>query len=478
VLFHPIDAADCPDLPGVTAPFPDLRFLLTRSQLFTRGNFRIGINGPNPLGKKDGSYTTFDGNTNPQWVLTVPYDPYGCEKDPIYGLPANLVSVYRRPLNSANVVFLIQDPGYYQDTFPVFPLEERQDIMWDAREVDLAHQFVDATEFHGQTTVPPDQLAIQQGILFQSGLFTAQSYDNVAGDLTGGDGSGALGGPFNLYVSISSRLGSFELFPRAPVQQLACVDFTSAIAPLPDSGLSGPAPGAVGQLVCPGEPAIGLPPLPLFVTQLYSAFAGPTTTNAKKAKRESIARGEALFNGKTLQFNVFNVTGLNDVLGANPTAGSCSLCHNNTNAVNDGFADPKRLGIMDNSNKSNNSFVVNVMAATPDFPRFAFYCPTGTILYFSNPVTSMNCPGSIPGHMMTCDEFDTTDGGKGLITGLCADLGRMKVPILRGVGARAPYFHGGNAATLDDVVNFYNNRFNIGLTAQQHTDLVNYLNSL
>ena len=54
----------------------------------------------------------------------------------------------------------------------------------------------------------------------------------------------------------------------------------------------------------------------------------------------------------------------------------------------------------------------------------------------------------------------------------------MKVPILRGVAARAPYFHGGNAATLNDVVNFYNNRFNIGLTAQQKQDLVNYLNSL
>lgn len=31
----------------------------------------------------------------------------------------------------------------------------------------------------------------------------------------------------------------------------------------------------------------------------------------------------------------------------------------------------------------------------------------------------------------------------------------MKVPILRGVAARAPYFHGGNAAILNAVVNFY-----------------------
>jgi cytochrome c peroxidase len=135
---------------------------------------------------------------------------------------------------------------------------------------------------------------------------------------------------------------------------------------------------------------------------------------------------------------------------------------------------------MDNSDKTGNGAVnaVNVMAFTPDFPQFAFYCPTNRIPYFSNQVTSMSCPGSTPGHPATCDQFITTDPGKGLITGKCADLGMIKVPILLGVGARAPYFHGGNALTLTDVVNFYNKRFNIGLTAQQKTDLVNYLNSL
>ena len=79
---------------------------------------------------------------------------------------------------------------------------------------------------------------------------------------------------------------------------------------------------------------------------------------------------------------------------------------------------------------------------------------------------------------MPCDEFDTTDPGKGLITGKCADLGLMKTPILRGVGARAPYFHNGSAGSLLDVVNFYNDRFNIGLTYEQKLDLVHYLNTL
>jgi hypothetical protein len=36
----------------------------------------------------------------------------------------------------------------------------------------------------------------------------------------------------------------------------------------------------------------------------------------------------------------------------------------------------------------------------------------------------------------------------------------------------------GSAATLLDVVNFYNQRFGIGFTDQQKKDLVNFLNTL
>jgi cytochrome c peroxidase len=65
-----------------------------------------------------------------------------------------------------------------------------------------------------------------------------------------------------------------------------------------------------------------------------------------------------------------------------------------------------------------------------------------------------------------------------LITGNCADIGKVKGPILRGLAARAPYFHNGSAATLMDVVNFYDHRFNLGFTDGQKQDLVNFLNAL
>ena len=58
----------------------------------------------------------------------------------------------------------------------------------------------------------------------------------------------------------------------------------------------------------------------------------------------------------------------------------------------------------------------------------------------------------------------TSDPGRALITGQWADIGKFKGPILRGLAARAPYFHNGSAATLPDVVDFYDRRFEIGLT--------------
>jgi cytochrome c peroxidase len=74
--------------------------------------------------------------------------------------------------------------------------------------------------------------------------------------------------------------------------------------------------------------------------------------------------------------------------------------------------------------------------------------------------------------------YTTTDPGKGLFTGLCADVSRTKVPTLRGLAARAPYFHGGTAADLPQLVRFYNARFQMNLNPGQQADLVNFLNAL
>jgi cytochrome c peroxidase len=71
-----------------------------------------------------------------------------------------------------------------------------------------------------------------------------------------------------------------------------------------------------------------------------------------------------------------------------------------------------------------------------------------------------------------------TDPGRALITGKFADIGKFKGPVLRGLAARAPYFHNGSAATLSDVIEFYNDRFGTGITGQDKADLIAFLNTL
>ena len=74
--------------------------------------------------------------------------------------------------------------------------------------------------------------------------------------------------------------------------------------------------------------------------------------------------------------------------------------------------------------------------------------------------------------------FFVTDPGRALISGKCADIGKVKGPILRGLASRAPYFHNGTGTTLLDVVKFYEQRFGIAFTNQDEQDLVNFLNAL
>jgi cytochrome c peroxidase len=84
----------------------------------------------------------------------------------------------------------------------------------------------------------------------------------------------------------------------------------------------------------------------------------------------------------------------------------------------------------------------------------------------------------------------------GKLTGLAqidAQRGQFRTKGLRGVGVTGPYMHSGQLATLGDVVTFYNagggdvgdggatkdaKMKPLGLTAQESTDLVEFMKSL
>jgi cytochrome c peroxidase len=75
-------------------------------------------------------------------------------------------------------------------------------------------------------------------------------------------------------------------------------------------------------------------------------------------------------------------------------------------------------------------------------------------------------------------EKTTTDLGQALIDGRFDHVGKIKGPILRGLSARAPYFHNGCAQTLLDVIHFYEVRFGVVFTQQEEADLAAFLSSL
>jgi cytochrome c peroxidase len=429
-VFAPIDGSDCPTT-GAAANTFGLKFIEARVQLFTKGNFRIFLTAP----------------TTPQWAfVSVTSDPTGCETGQ-FGIAGGGLSFYRRPLPATNVLYTSPGRRLNANGTPV------PNIMWDTREPSLESQFNDATLTHAQAATPPTAAQIADGVAFQSGSFTAQSSMFVGGDLTGADGSGATGGPAALYNY------SANLLPPAPGGGFGAPGCAIAVLPCPGSTIANPK----GD---PGFQELGA----------YATYNGGTTA-AAQAMRASISRGEVIFN--TRAFVVNGVTGLTDIgfgpPGAPPAASqvaSCSTCHNNANVGNDSFNDPKHLGVGDNSYidaAQSSPNLTTTLPMTPDQPVFTFLCPVGSINYFSNPVTGPD--GN------TYDEYQTSDPGVGWITGNCNDLGKFKVSSLRGIGARPPFFHGGQAATMTQVIQFYNNRFNIGLSAQDIIDLTNFMNA-
>jgi cytochrome c peroxidase len=82
-----------------------------------------------------------------------------------------------------------------------------------------------------------------------------------------------------------------------------------------------------------------------------------------------------------------------------------------------------------------------------------------------------------------------SDAGRYEMTFNMADWGKFKVPTLRNVSVTAPYMHDGSLASLEDVVDHYNNGGKsspnqssrvkpLGLTPDEQQDLVNFLKAL
>lgn len=176
-----------------------------------------------------------------------------------------------------------------------------------------------------------------------------------------------------------------------------------------------------------------------------------------EATRRSVARGQAIFNSKPI--TISGVSGLNLNSPFSPTLpasfpGTCTTCHNTPNSGNHSIVAPLDIGLADASRR------------TPDMPLYTFLEKCITLADGSK-VSGPRCAART-----------VTDPGRALVSGKFSDIGKFKGPILRGLAARAPYFHNGSAADLGAVVDFYNERFGAGIVGQDKDDLVAFLQAL
>jgi cytochrome c peroxidase len=351
---------------GAVSPVADVSTTAARRQaysmLLSKGLIRVGIGIP----------------SGAEFELINVDDPYQ------YASTTEL-SLFRRPLPSANLRFLSA-------------------VMWDGRESqggatleeNLIRQALDATQGHAQLVGNLTQRQLNEIVDFEMGLTSAQCHDSNAGAL---DVLGARGGPLRLFQE----------------------DFFI--------GINDPL----------GENPTGAPFNPAAMT-LFNSWANSRGNSQQNAHRSAVARGQEIFNSKPII--ITGVAGLNDNLNLPAIRGTCTVCHDSPNVGNHSVSAPLNIGTSDGSRR------------TADLPLYTLR------------------------NLLTGELKETTDPGRALISGKWSDVGKVKGPVLRALAARPPYFHNGSAATLKDVVEFYDTRFEIGLTPQEKSDLVAFLRAL
>jgi cytochrome c peroxidase len=363
---------------------------------------------------------------NAQFKISAIRDPYGCAivTDPTTG--QQTVSVYRRPLPTTNLRYL--SAVMFDGRETIAPLNDKNTFQANLL-ADLMHQAMDATTGHAQG-LPPTEAQQESIANFELGLSSAQAFDGRAGLLSA---DGAHGGALNLHQQyyqpgINDSLGGDPSGAKFSATAFTIFD---SWANLPEQH------------------------------QLFNRF--------KVADRKKIAAGEALFNTRAL--TISDVRGLNDnsALGATPVPpfqGTCTTCHDAPNVGNHSFPLPLDIGTGHDSANESNPQIANGLSQL-NFPDVPVYEITG-------------CPNPFQQAGQPAEPFViyTTDPGKALTSGFCSDVNRIKGPILRGLAARAPYFHNGAAQDLNALINFYNLRFQMNLTEEEKSDFVAFLNSL
>jgi cytochrome c peroxidase len=413
-LFAAFDGSNCPNLPQALRS--------SHSLLLNKGLIRIS----RPWPPRDSSGKAI----KPEFTIEVVNDPTGCNLDATWGLHSKKprISVFRRPRPAANLRYVepLKPLGLWQvrsgEVFDRDPRDGKRlapNLMADSRVDTLRDQMADAMATHLESHAGLTAQAESQIEGFELQLFAAQITNITGGSLQEG---GATLGPDALAQGTPGVLGAFPNQPGFPELEGWRTQRTLAAMTVP--------------------PILKQPALPV------SRPNEASETASQRAYRDSVARGYDLFMYRP--FLIRNVGTLNPLLG-NPVKQTCANCHNMQHTGLDNV--PGYLGLGTN----------NYPTATPapDLPLF-----------------KLVCRADAPPHPYLGRTIFAHDPGRALVSGKCSDIGATTAQQLRVLAARAPYFAGGSAATLRDVVEFYDRRFRIGYTEQEIEDLVNFLGAL
>ncbi len=376
------------------------------------------------------------------------------------------LSLFRRPLVNTNVNF-------------------DSSVLWDGRDsiATLATSQVPKAIQSLLLGGGADPAANQAIANFMTGVFTDQVFDNGAGSLSA---HGATGGVRHLLALSSDPARPCTFAADFPSSAPVLTPFSSTCTRVDDNN-----PHTFGS-------------------DMFDAWANPRDQDQAENDRDgegrddhgrddrgrdrddfraSIARGQEIFNtavltqppdlnGKLLDVGSLANGGVNADHSDRIPAGApihCVTCHathnlgNNPNPNFIGRIGTDSIEILDNlvtTRSQQDPLVQEILDNVKKLPLYCLRPKTDT-----TPFTGIG--GATCG--THAGDVKTTDPGRAMVTGLIADVGKFKPPILRGLSVRSPFFHAGTASDIFHLIDFYDARFQINLTPQQKNDLANFL---
>jgi hypothetical protein len=359
------------------------------------------------------------GAMEPEFSIEVVRDPTGCNTHPEYGLTSDnpMISIYRRPRPVANMTYLTHQ-GFGVD-------------YWRDKDGQLATR-----DENGRPANMNMMADARHATLQSQAVEAAVTHLQFDGALTPAQQAEIRAFEEQLYVAQVALKGAGSLIGKGGPPAFGPYNLRD---------------GKVGEL---GNNTN------TFVFPMGDAWTGADAgeSGQQRSMRASIRRGHDVYFLRT--FWIKDSMHLNTVGFGNPTKRTCATCHQMHmigSDVANGWIDIGTTNLPWAKEQPRNPW----NAQAPDLPLF-----------------KITCRDDVAPHAFLSRTIYTQDPGRALITGKCVDVGAIVMQQFRGLAARAPYFVNGSAANLREMVDYYDRRYDIGLTEQEKIDLENFMASL